>query len=519
MLFNKLKRMVGIPNKQYEEKSVVQPKELDETKITKPRPRIKLSSVSLDKYNYVFDMKTKIFNGNVKLKGVYATYYDQTRPNFMVEEVLGDLILDNSHIGIVDEDYTLEGFGKLKKVNGNLIINHSSVESFKNLNEIGGSVILGNSVLDLNNVNKIGGDLEISGGTMVCSDLESLANAVKGNTLVKCTRFKHGYVPYFSRRNHLLYATHPQNYYITQENIKEFAGKEIDGNVYISNCKLTDELNHIKKINGNLILNNSEVVSLNNLNNLGGSLVLNNSEIGYLNNLKEIKGELKLDNSKIIWNQIESVAGDILITSESYFDTRSLPAFYDANIFSDNRIAKEQKDFTKKINEYKKNGSLNMQLPNTENQELKMHKYYVNTIYSNNVPGLQPLDPKFKYVGMFSECDIKESKPIAGHFTDTRLLNTTMHALAVYQNEGYFCPTRGYYRHFGQLGAFVSKQPVKVNMFFPEIRTMDSYSIDVIEAKSVDEAIELFKNKKWRSFKPDIDRKPIHENNTNELTM
>ena len=149
--------------------------------------------------------------------------------------------------------------------------------------------------------------------------------------------------------------------------------------------------------------------------------------------------------------------------------------------------------------------------PKTGNKGRGMKKFYVNTIYSNQVPGLAPLDEDFKYVGMFSACDIKEAKPVNGHYTDTRYLKTTMHAVAVYQNEGYYCPDRGYYRHFGQLGAFVSKQPVRVNMYFDEIRVMTCYDTDVIEAESVEEAIEKFKNKKWRALWLDRDKPPICE--------
>lgn len=141
-------------------------------------------------------------------------------------------------------------------------------------------------------------------------------------------------------------------------------------------------------------------------------------------------------------------------------------------------------------------------------------KYYVNTIYDNNVPGLAPLDPKFKYVGMFSECDIKETKPVLwDRYADTRYLNTIMHAVAVYENEGYYCSERGYYRHFGQLGTFVYKQPVEVNMYFDEIRIMHCKDTDVIEADSLEEAIEMFKNKKWRPYRLDKDKAPICDKN------
>ena len=497
IIINKLKRMFGIPNQQTK-------KENDYLFQTRTN--------QIDRSNYPYEINIKSFSGNVNMNEVYSKYYDQIKPNFMMQEVQGDLIIENSHIGLNDDEDYCDGLGQLTFVNGNMILRHSAIVSLDKLNEVGKDVIIYHSVINkLGGLKQIGGNLEIIGGTVLGCNFEELVNNTAGSTLIKWSQFNNGYIPYFKRNNRMDLTKHSQNYYLTQDNIADFASPEIDGNLYISNCKITDQLNHIQKINGDLILENAEIVSLNNLTSLGQNIHLKNSEIGYLNNLKNINGSLKLEKSKIIFNQIEDIKGDILISSESYFDTRSLPNNYQADIFMDYNICDAQKNFFAKISGYQNNGTLTMPLPNTENQELKMKKFYVNTIYSNQVPGLAPLDEKFKYVGMFSACDIKESKPIYGHYTDTRYLNTTMHALAVYQNEGYFCPQRGYYRHFGQLGAFVSKQPVEVNMHFDQIRTMPSKDTDVIEAKSVEEAIELFKNKKWRPFRPDIDKPPIYE--------
>ena len=122
-------------------------------------------------------------------------------------------------------------------------------------------------------------------------------------------------------------------------------------------------------------------------------------------------------------------------------------------------------------------------------------KFYVNKI-NQTIEGLKPLEYGEYYVGLFSECESKGEGHFCGYYASESYLNTTMYAYAVYK------------------GLYLSERISDAKEFvktFTKIYIGSHLWTQVIEAKSIEEAMVKFKKSEWRQWDLSLDE------NTNQI--
>ena len=117
-------------------------------------------------------------------------------------------------------------------------------------------------------------------------------------------------------------------------------------------------------------------------------------------------------------------------------------------------------------------------------------KFYVNEI-AETIDELTPLPWGEHYVGLFSQCETKVEGSFCGYYSCEKYLNTELLAYCVYKK----CMYLG--KKFGTV--------VKFNKQFSEIKIATHMFTKVIEANSIEEAIEKFEKCDYRSWTSETD--------------
>ena len=123
-------------------------------------------------------------------------------------------------------------------------------------------------------------------------------------------------------------------------------------------------------------------------------------------------------------------------------------------------------------------------------------KYYINEIKQELV-GLEPLKDDEYYVGMFTECLVKQEGSFAGYYASEKYLDTYLIA---------YCKYKGKYlkKRVGDV--------VLTSGYYEEISIRSHWGTKVIEASTIKKAVDKFKNLDFRQWDCDLD-----EINTNQI--
>lgn len=121
-----------------------------------------------------------------------------------------------------------------------------------------------------------------------------------------------------------------------------------------------------------------------------------------------------------------------------------------------------------------------------------MAKFYVNAVYD------KPLTRGIPYgqmvIGLFKQCPTEGRGNFCGYYSSEYYLNTELYAY-------YVADGRIYKPEARMTELTIPEQPMK----YREVQIGSDMWTMVIEAESVDEAIELFKDAKWRRWNCEID--------------
>lgn len=123
-------------------------------------------------------------------------------------------------------------------------------------------------------------------------------------------------------------------------------------------------------------------------------------------------------------------------------------------------------------------------------------KFYINEI-NQSFNGKQSLKDDEKYVGLFSECETKGEGYFGGYYSCEKYMNTYLIAYSVFKGE--------------YLAERVSDITL-INKHFDSIQIRTHMWTKVIEAPSIKQAIEKFKNSDWRQWSNDLDGKISNAN-------
>ena len=123
-------------------------------------------------------------------------------------------------------------------------------------------------------------------------------------------------------------------------------------------------------------------------------------------------------------------------------------------------------------------------------------KYYINEI-KQELKGLEPLKDEEYYVGMFTECSVKQEGSFSGFYASEKYLDTYLIA---------YCKYKGNYleQRVGDV--------ILTSGHFKEIQIRSHLGTKVIEASTLKKAVEKFRISDFRQWDCDLD-----EINTNKI--
>ena len=110
-------------------------------------------------------------------------------------------------------------------------------------------------------------------------------------------------------------------------------------------------------------------------------------------------------------------------------------------------------------------------------------KYFVNGIDAD----FDGLNDIYKFIGLFTECQIEESDLFLGHYTTTKFKNVRLVAVSKYTSGCYLSEEK-------------RRKPKVVNNIYKEIKVDPKSWIRIIDANTDEEAVASFKQHKWREM-------------------
>ncbi|MFR3331230.1 MAG: BACON domain-containing protein [Odoribacter splanchnicus] len=262
----------------------------------------------------------KKINGNLTIEGKNITSLVQL--NNILEEVVGDLVINNSSLKNLDGLYSLKKIGQSLKLYS---YGGTNLEGLNNLTSIGenlmlidttSSYYLGNltSFEGLNNLASIGGNFEISASSSSSSNSSSL-NALTSFEGLNSLASIGGNFEIRSSSNSA--SSNPLNALTSFEGLNNL--KTINGN-FSCNTSLNSTFDNLESVNGKLDLRlKGGVCNFPKLQYVCGDLSLNsyNSSENTLSLpvLKQIKGNFSVVGfSSISYPILETIDGDLNIT-------------------------------------------------------------------------------------------------------------------------------------------------------------------------------------------------------------
>lgn len=117
-----------------------------------------------------------------------------------------------------------------------------------------------------------------------------------------------------------------------------------------------------------------------------------------------------------------------------------------------------------------------------------MGKFYVNVVCGETITKQPPYGQMI--IGLFKQCKSKGVGNFCGYYANEYYINTEMYAY-------YIADCNGVYKPEARISEVTFlEQPIKYN----EIQIGSHMWTKVIEAESIEEAVELFAEAKWRRW-------------------